>query len=391
MAVAQGVDSSTSLGRTPFQSEMCRRAWYCIGILDIQLALDRGSEPILRCDDSPSLPLNIDDSDLFLADGPLVHRRDRFTDMTFPLLTYEAMDCHRRLIQKPLANLVSTYEAQQHYKDKFQCVADFERRVYQRYLRFCDPKQTLQAFTNLCVSGIVITMKLLIRRPLHRYGERILPEADDFDVLGVATEVLEHNVVKGTYTEFEKYHWFQWIKWFVLAIVLAELCGRRSGPSVDRAWTAVEAAYPIYARTIADSKYGALWKPIVRLMRKARAFRHGSQDRVEPQEQHGANEEAFRFMEGELWSEAQYAQFYDSGHQSEEYGTNQNSGSAMFGPASRQRNVVTTPYVLSEHADSSTTSPHGNVPSSWYNWEIFMEDIKTGPTMETTDLFKQRI
>lgn len=56
-----------------------------------------------------------------------------------------------------------------------------------------------------------------------------------------------------------------------VAHVLSELCVRQPGPTVDRAWLAVESVYEDSIHS--KKRRGMLWKPIRHLMTKARAHR----------------------------------------------------------------------------------------------------------------------
>jgi hypothetical protein len=62
------------------------------------------------------------------------------------------------------------------------------------------------------------------------------------------------------------------VKWFALAVVLAELCTAR-GSSADRAWIVAQQSFDDYATVVADTKSGLLWRPIAKLMQRARKLR----------------------------------------------------------------------------------------------------------------------
>lgn len=62
------------------------------------------------------------------------------------------------------------------------------------------------------------------------------------------------------------------VKWYALAVVLAELCTAQ-GPLADRAWQVAQIIYDDYAKVVADTKKGLLWKPIAKLMRRVRDVR----------------------------------------------------------------------------------------------------------------------
>lgn len=81
-----------------------------------------------------------------------------------------------------------------------------------------------------------------------------------------------------TESRTEKWSWLfkTYMQWHALAFLLGELCHRTSGDLVDRAWTSVErciqASWSISA-TKEESRSGHLWKPLMKLLAKARMAR----------------------------------------------------------------------------------------------------------------------
>lgn len=62
-------------------------------------------------------------------------------------------------------------------------------------------------------------------------------------------------------------------QWHALAVALAELCVQTEGALVERAWRTVDKILPVWREKVADSHRGALWRPIRKLLRKARERR----------------------------------------------------------------------------------------------------------------------
>ena len=114
-------------------------------------------------------------------------------------------------------------------------------------------------------------MQLLERRPLHGFFSVGPPPADGFNVLKVATEVLEASLAKRKDQSLNPWGWFTWGKWYALAIVLSELCGPSVGSEVDRAWAAAEASFSSYTAYTLDAR---LWSSIEKLMSRTRSARH---------------------------------------------------------------------------------------------------------------------
>ena len=68
--------------------------------------------------------------------------------------------------------------------------------------------------------------------------------------------------------------------WHSLGIVLARLCVAPNGALADRAWQAATVAYAHYSRVVADTEKGMLWRPVAKLMTRARQARAEAQGRL---------------------------------------------------------------------------------------------------------------
>lgn len=81
-----------------------------------------------------------------------------------------------------------------------------------------------------------------------------------------------------TESRTEKWSWLfkTYIQWHALAFLLGELCNRTSGDLVNRAWTSVEKCIQASwkeASNKEESRSGHLWKPLMKLLAKARMAR----------------------------------------------------------------------------------------------------------------------
>lgn len=69
-----------------------------------------------------------------------------------------------------------------------------------------------------------------------------------------------------------------YVQWHAIAFLLSELCVRTKGEAVERAWRALEATagkwwYPLNESASKRYRQGCLWRPLRKLMAKARAAR----------------------------------------------------------------------------------------------------------------------
>ena len=117
---------------------------------------------------------------------------------------------------------------------------------------------------------------LVIHHPFRRgaLGSKIAQETRDRTFL-TSVDVIRYARLLETQQRTMKWGWLfkSYFQWHAIAFLLAELCVRTSGPTVEEAWGVVDEAWPDWDKT-SNAKKLALWKPVARLMNKARAVRN---------------------------------------------------------------------------------------------------------------------
>ncbi|KAF7193773.1 C6 finger domain transcription factor adaR [Pseudocercospora fuligena] len=264
IAHAQGIPARiASPADNLLKTETYRRLWSCIRKFDLQCAFDRGTQPLLTSHDLQCIPANLNDEDLSpgLAPVDLGHER-RFTEMTFSRVAHVAGVCQRKLTEIGSSGTITS----KGWQSQVTVLAEYESYVKQLE-KSCAASSPIEKFTIHVAHESLVAMRLLLHRPLHKRGSGYRPPEDSFNVLATATEVLERSQTKRSFADFAKWTWFAWVKWYALAVVLAELCTAR-GSKADHAWAVAQRSYDDYARIVADSETGLLWKPIAKLMQK---------------------------------------------------------------------------------------------------------------------------
>ena len=369
IASAQGLDTDDVGNWTFFQREIRLRLWHAIGILDWQTAFDRGSTPILCADDFKTLPLNVDDAILSESTNGQISEPASFTDMSFCSMTYEAMNCYRTL-NDTLGGLQSRNAGRQlSWDEKFEVFDAFERSLEQRYTQYCDVTRPIQLLTKKVAKEISSTYRLVLRRPMRLYTNGQPPPNDDFDMLETGTEVLECSLQKSTEQELQQWKWLTPNKWFALAVVLAELCNPKERAFTQHAWTVAEDCFTIYAETVADTSSGLLWKPINRLMRKARKVRQEKLNCTITQKQEPTSLGDFNsFYQDPIHQLGQQMDYGLRVHslQPSSESTIPNGQEWYLSTGNKENSMLTESQLFS---DSDT--------QSWNNWETFVDDIFT--------------
>ena len=261
-----GQEDSTKI--SSFDIQIRRRLWFFIGVLDSHISLDRGTRPMLSLKDFGEPPLNVDDDEL-MPGQPLPVSSAGFTEMSFSTITHEAMLCQRKLLEPPRAD----QDAKEHWHHKLGILEAFEHSMRENYLGInLDIATPMEMLMRFAADDMVTTMHLLLRRPPYRQDGHFTPSRDAFDVLGTATQVLVRDA-QLKISELAPWAWKNWIKWYALALVLAELCVCPNGRRAEECFVIASEAFERYAPLIADTASGALWRPIVNLMRRVESLR----------------------------------------------------------------------------------------------------------------------
>ncbi|KAI4085944.1 MAG: hypothetical protein LQ344_007992 [Seirophora lacunosa] len=272
-------DSFASL--SPFNTELRRRLWWQIIILDGRATEDRASDPMISEQSyNTIMPSNVNDEDIGPENAHITVGRDGYTEMTFCLICHEVSVTIRQLNYAPpgLAGSLAA-DSQLSQQEKEQLVMKCHERLEAKYLRYCDTTIPLSWATSMVTRMIMARMWLIVHQPLQRQEGGLAPQSVDHEkILLTATEVIEYAHVLETEKCAERWRWFfsTWHQWYALALALVELCHLTRGPVTDRAWKAVNSVFDSWATNVADSQsVTGLWRPIRILQKKARNARDG--------------------------------------------------------------------------------------------------------------------
>lgn len=238
------------------------RLWYCIGMLDSQTSIDRGTRPMMTLKDFQRKPLLVNhDAGKY---APSSKRHDLTHDMSFSHVIHEATICSRRLMEFP-PDTPGTWET---WDKKLRIISDFEIYIRQYCSRLECPSRDLQRFVQFTAEDIVLNMQLLLRRPMFPSKTSPFPPWDKFDVLRVTTEIMERTLWKATDSAFAPWAWLSktWLKWQVLAVLLAELCTPRYGELGDRAYAVAKEGFDYCSALMVETDLASVLKPLAKLM-----------------------------------------------------------------------------------------------------------------------------
>lgn len=303
----------TVFGLKPFETELRRRLWWNICVLDGHSSKYQEHEANLHQFFSDTkLPLHVNDSDLHPDMTEPPPEKDSWTDMTFCLVRCEAINTafSTKLIglglQKgPWRGGGDSGSGVVGLAERRAIVERFVERVTNKYLRHCDTSEPILLMTAMVIKLIFARFWLLVYRPQpgpksnapspgkspapadadsnrgatppgqeeHKASSPVDPETRD-RLFSLSTDVLELSTGMLTHPSLARWWWYSrtYVQWHAIGYVLAEICCRPPSAECDRAWAAVVSVYDSGVLRVNEPR-GTVWRPIRRLMAKARYVR----------------------------------------------------------------------------------------------------------------------
>ncbi|KAJ5824103.1 Transcription factor [Penicillium robsamsonii] len=266
----------TNFALKPFETEMRRRLWWHISLLDVRSSEDHGTDPLIHESMYDTrLPLNINDDDLSPDMETAPEEREGYTDVTFCLIRCEITSALRRanyVCPGPQVRLPNSLPPIDRAGRMIQIISE---RCEQRYIRHCDMNIPMQWCTATVGRLILAKLWLILHHPMTRKSRGSnVSQATRESLFLTAIEVLEFGHLLEADPKTSKWGWLfrTNMQWHGIAFVLSEICVRPICPISDRAWSAVSAIYAEWA-TQATHKKGMLWRPLAALMKRAAATR----------------------------------------------------------------------------------------------------------------------
>lgn len=286
LRLAQGLGlhrDGTHFQLSPFETEMRRRLWWHICLLDIRSSEDHGTDFQIhhRMYDT-RLPLNVNDDDLFPEMPTPPNEHVGCTDMTFSLIRFEITVALRQVnggcpSRFPLANSHASLGG------CGEMIKVMNKRIQEKYIQYCDMTNPLHWVCATVARVILTKLWLIVHHPMTRNDGRLnLTDSSREDLFLTSIEVIEFARLMESHESTAKWGWMSQTNtpWHAVAFVLSELCVRPVCPITDRAWIAASAVYQDMERNSKHRK-GMLWRPLSRLIKRAAEFRAEQQRDVQ--------------------------------------------------------------------------------------------------------------
>ncbi|KFA71290.1 hypothetical protein S40288_06697 [Stachybotrys chartarum IBT 40288] len=234
----------SSLGLRPFESEIRRRLWWSLVIIDFRMADSLGIRPSmdLMCSDARA-PLNVEDEDLhpdMEVDPPSRHG---ITRASILLIRCEIF-CFLRNLSPFSAGvrleLIGSAEFSTTTKEKH--INELEDLLEKKYLRYCDLSDSLHMVVSMMGRSAICRLRLHACTPRRSAGTGVhVPRSDRDIVLTDASKLLGQALMIFNTASLKQYSWqiSECHLWTVILFVLIEVRHQKVGPEVDRAWNLI--------------------------------------------------------------------------------------------------------------------------------------------------------
>ncbi|KAK1624117.1 C6 zinc finger protein [Colletotrichum phormii] len=245
------------LGLSPFETEMRRRIWWQIFMLDSKFSMISGlSQSLLPRPSDCKLPKNLNDADLHTGATERYQERDGPTEMVIPLLVYQVGFCIQQqqdIESLMLYNELSTLSSGRRSKVQSAQISAFIKSLEGRLNAVIDKNSDPTAgpvheLATLLKSLILQKVQETSRPPQEQpeWGSEILNPKDNLFKWSVMTT--EQNINAYRSNRHPEFHWFLKLlfQYDVATLMVGQLSQRVTGAIVERAWQLVPSIYEFH-------------------------------------------------------------------------------------------------------------------------------------------------
>ncbi|EFY88443.1 hypothetical protein MAC_05495 [Metarhizium acridum CQMa 102] len=287
--IAQGMGlhrDGTHLKLSPFETEIRRRIWWAILVLDLRSAEELGTDMTISERSYDTLkPSNINDSDISPDSTEFPVPREGRSDCAVSIVRCEICGLSRRLVAaaSAMSSLCPGVD-QSSIAERERMLIEVYQRVEHKFLQHVlDETDPLYWVAAMIARVIVAKMCLVIYHPMLFPGsEYELTDEIRQRIYVAAIEVIEYNHKLNTDPRCKQYRWLfkTYTNWHAIAYTLIETCRRPWTALVERGWDAIT-GYDIDPLELAKrADHAAVFLPLRKLFAKARKHRESELARL---------------------------------------------------------------------------------------------------------------
>ncbi|KAJ0286342.1 hypothetical protein Brms1b_004146 [Colletotrichum noveboracense] len=249
-----------SLSLTPYETEMRRRLWWQIIMLDTKYAMVSGfCDTLLPWNWDTKTPQNVNDADLFPGSTEPVQPREGPTEMAFCLLLYEV---GRFIVENRIPDFEAVVLGAMENESpesqatnlatlaKYRTLVDnLDSKLIALEKKYCDPLAgNIHIVATKIRSMIIDKMRTMMipMRELPEWGTEIFNVQDNMFRISLMHH--EHNVELYEFMENTGFVWFFKLHFQidVFIVMAGQLYKRPTGRLADRAWKVIDRVYQFH-------------------------------------------------------------------------------------------------------------------------------------------------
>ncbi|KAL3461213.1 fungal-specific transcription factor domain-containing protein [Aspergillus heterothallicus] len=257
----------------PFDTEMRRRLWWHICILDMLCSEDQGTETQIH----PAMfdtefPVNFDGDDLSVEMDSPPTPRDEFTDITLCILHCEMMTNVRWAGKLPPRSSSEPYPPHDVPTDNQQAqrLSAFADRVEDQYLHRLNLDIPIQWLTAVIARLMLSQAWLAVHQPSSSAADKAETSGSSDEIFHMAVEMIKFANLLQSNERTAQWAWLckSYKHQHVMAFILSEICLRPVDPETDHAWEVATEFYDMLLRGNHPADL-MLQEPLSRLMERA--------------------------------------------------------------------------------------------------------------------------
>ncbi|OCT50855.1 putative C6 transcription factor [Cladophialophora carrionii] len=264
MAQGMGVHRDGAvLGLPPFETEMRRRLWWQINLLDFKAAelSGFGGFNSMRWWNAKT-PSNVNDADMWpgMQEPPVEHVRP--TEMVICLLHYEMGGFWRKkltqagIAEEDLSRAMTHWVTTKTVAEKDVFVDEFQANLEERILRYCDPSVPLEMMALIIGRMMCKSVRFMAHHPRRYASEKDIPETERHFLWTTSMAILEADNLAHSHRSLQRFQWHidHGFQWHAFIYVLGELAARPVGEGKDESWAQIEDVHKNHPNFISDRR-----------------------------------------------------------------------------------------------------------------------------------------
>lgn len=240
----------SKLGLSVFETEMRRRIWWNLTVVDATIGHLAGCESHMLPLADTRLPSNINDSALDPDMKEIPDESSGPTEMFFCLMSYDL----GAWLARQAENKTSSFDGFWEFltstaipiEQKDSMIDELEQLFERKYISHCDSSIPLHFVTLVVAKSAVTSSRLRVHHPRQNQEKgQPLPLAERDLLFNLCFRLLEYGDLIFRSQKVQKFHWHLdfHFPWEALIVMLLVLRYRRTGQEVAKAWQLIDVLF----------------------------------------------------------------------------------------------------------------------------------------------------